>query len=162
MARVAGASHAFFLLSWLPSAPCYLFVHLQDTAERHALEEHSKLLAALLRGMTLQEQEQHAQQVTQAAAQRQQQQQRSTAPAAAATAAEEAVNREQRQQQIMDVTEELDNDFDYEDVADLAGSDSDFDADQVSLLCPLHSYLCCLTAATSAGPAAAWQRLDED
>jgi hypothetical protein len=36
---------------------------LQDNAERHALQEHMRLLAALARGMTLQEEEQHLQQL---------------------------------------------------------------------------------------------------
>eukprot|EP00879_Flechtneria_rotunda_P006963 GHRR01007310.1.p1 GENE.GHRR01007310.1~~GHRR01007310.1.p1 ORF type:complete len:230 (-),score=78.77 GHRR01007310.1:291-980(-) len=47
-------------------------VLLQDVAERHALLEHSRLLAALSIGMTLREEEQHTAQL---AASRQQQQQ---------------------------------------------------------------------------------------
>lgn len=58
---------------------------MQDAAERSALEAHSRLLAALARGMSLQEEEQHLAALAREAAQQQRQQQQQ-APAAVAAA----------------------------------------------------------------------------
>lgn len=108
---------------------------LQDTAERLALEEHSKLLAALLRGMTLQEAEQQAQEVTQAVAQRQQQQQQAGEGLAASGDAVNAAlgpNVQGRRQRQVSGGLSGEWDLDFEEIADAAGSDSDYSADQVS------------------------------
>jgi hypothetical protein len=72
---------------------CYLvMLSVQDTAEGQALQEHSRLLAALARGMTLQEEQLHIQQLAAAAAHRQLHREGAAAavaddPAALATAA---------------------------------------------------------------------------
>lgn len=104
------------------------------------MEEHSKLLSALMRGMTLQEAEQQAQQITQAAAHRHRQQQQivagsSTAATNARTAAGAGNSGgQQRQQDDVDAEflAELVNELDEPVV--VAGSDSDYDAEQVRIL----------------------------
>lgn len=103
------------------------------------MEEHSKLLSALMRGMTLQEAEQQAQQITQAAAHRHRQQQQivagsSTAATNARTAAGAGNSGgQQRQQDDVDAEflAELVNELDEPVV--VAGSDSDYDAEQVRI-----------------------------
>lgn len=81
--------------------------------------------------MTLQEAEQHAQNIQQAAARRQQQQEIAAAADADAGVAAASDRPGRRQRHVPDNTEELDievdHEFNCEESADLAGSDSDYE-----------------------------------